>query len=113
MKYLCGAVLAFFLTTVPVYADIPSYLVSSSTITRIAFCESSGRQFNQDGSVVTHINKDGSKDRGEFQINERWLPMAQKMGMDINTIEGNTAFALWLIDQQGYQPWKFSQSCWG
>lgn len=77
----------------------------------IAQCESGGRQYNDDGSVVT--GKINSHDRGKFQINETYnLAAAQSLGMDIYTLQGNTAYALYLYDHEGTTPWNASRKCW-
>ena len=76
---------------------------------RIAFCESGDRQFNQDGSVVvgpTH-------DRGRFQINPIHEHEATKLGYDIDTLRGNTGFALELYRRNGTADWRSSKHCWG
>jgi len=88
-------------------------------LTQIPNCESgdgtegSARQFNLDGSVVTHINKNGTRDYGAFQINSTHIKEAKALGDDIFTLQGNIAFALYLYSKNGTQPWNASKACWG
>ncbi len=99
---------------VPVYAevqtikevhiqpDFPPFLK------KICNAESGGRQFNKDGSVVRGIVD--KSDIGICQINERYNnDLARKLGYDIYTEEGNKAFALYLFNNRGTQPWLASQ----
>lgn len=78
---------------------------------KIAFCESTNRQFNKDGSVVR--GKHNPKDVGRFQINEKFhLAASKKLGMNIYTWEGNTAYALYLYKKNGTRDWNWSKPCW-
>ena len=86
-------------------AEIPPILK------KIAVCESGGKQFNSDGSVVRgRINR---YDVGRFQINLLYhQEQATKLGYDLMSEQGNTAFALWLYEHQGTKPWGWSNKCW-
>jgi hypothetical protein len=78
----------------------------------IARCESGGRQYNTDGTVLRGVVN--SKDVGEFQINEKYhLVDSIRLGYDIYTQEGNRAYAEHLYRNQGVQPWKASAPCHG
>lgn len=84
---------------------------------RILACES-GRgigkpqQFNKDGTVLR--GKINHSDVGAAQINEYYhLAESKRLGYDIYTLEGNIAYAKYLYDTQGSQPWSESESCWG
>lgn len=68
----------------------------------VAFCESSLR------SGVVNENKDGSKDRGLFQINDRYWQLDRPFNP-----EANARFAAQLYRKQGWTPWLASQDCWG
>ena len=86
------------------YADTPILIA-------IAQCESNFRQFNPDGTVVR--GKVNSHDVGVMQINETyWLDKSKSVGDDIYTIEGNAAYAKYLYDKQGTDPWNSSSNCW-
>jgi len=86
------------------YADTP-ILVS------IAWCESSFRQFDASGNVIR--GKVDPSDVGVMQINEQYhADEAVKMGYNIYTVEGNVAFAKYLYQKYGAQPWANSSKCW-
>lgn len=77
----------------------------------IARCESQYRQFNE-GEVLR--GKVNPKDVGIFQINEGYhLSIATKMDIDIETAEGNIAYARHLFETKGTAPWVWSKPCWG
>ena len=79
---------------------------------RIAMCESQGRHFNENGKVLTgEYNK---YDIGKFQINVLyWQDLADELGHDVYTEEGNEAVALAIYEKYGTAPWKWSKKCWG
>ena len=77
----------------------------------IARCESQYRQFYEGDVLRGKVN---SEDVGIFQINEGYhLSIAMKMNVDIETIEGNIAYARHLYDTKGTAPWIWSKPCWG
>lgn len=79
------------------------------TFVRIAECESGMRQFNDDGTVL--VSKTG--DVGVLQINiKAHLQTALQMGIDIDTLEGNIAYAKYLKEKNGLSPWSASEHCW-
>lgn len=86
-------------------ADIPDVLE------RIAECESRSRQFNDNGKVLRgEYNK---HDIGKYQINDLyWGDLADELGLDIHTEEGNEALALAIYEKQGTAPWNWSKKCW-
>ncbi len=87
------------------YADEP-------ILVDIARCESTFRQFGQDGKVIRGLVN--NQDVGVMQINERYhAAEAAKMGIDIYTVEGNVAFARHLYEKYGTDPWSSSEKCWG
>lgn len=78
---------------------------------KISYCESRNRQFNADGSV--HRGEINPQDVGKYQINEHYhLAESRRLGYDIYTLEGNTAYALYLYEHQGTKPWNWSKHCW-
>lgn len=84
---------------------------------RICACESMGepnaepRQYNADGSVLVGVVN--SDDKGSCQINAYYhQEQATSLGMDIYTEEGNIAYAHWLYEKEGSQPWLWSKHCW-
>ncbi|MHB1330657.1 MAG: lysozyme family protein [Minisyncoccota bacterium] len=86
------------------FADIP-------ILKEVAFCESTFRHFNKDGSVRRGIvNK---YDVGVMQINELYhAKEAASLGIDLETVDGNVAFARHLYERSGSQPWSSSGPCW-
>lgn len=78
----------------------------------IARCESRFRQFNGNGTVLRgEIN---SGDVGVMQVNEYFHKNTSvQLGMSIYTLEGNVAYARYLYNQSGTQPWISSKPCWG
>ncbi|MEA1929431.1 MAG: hypothetical protein U9M92_00880 [Patescibacteria group bacterium] len=85
--------------------------VDSRLATDIAFCESTNRQYDEDGAVLRGI--ENSQDVGLFQINEKYhLEASRELGYDIYTSEGNTGYALWLLKKEGSRHWKSSSKCW-
>jgi len=87
------------------FSDIP-------VMVEIARCESRFRQHNKDGEVLRgEVN---NLDRGVMQINEYYHNAdSDKLGYNILTLEGNTAYARHLFEKKGVGPWKSSIQCWG
>ncbi len=87
------------------FSDIPVMI-------EIARCESRFRQHDMNGDVLR--GEENSLDRGVMQINEYYHnENSDKLGYDILTLEGNTAYARALFDKYGVKPWKSSSKCWG
>jgi len=86
------------------FSDIP-------IMVEIARCESRFRQYDKNGKVLRgEVN---SLDRGVMQINEYYHEEdSEKLGYDIMTIEGNTAYARYIFEKSGVRPWKSSAKCW-
>lgn len=97
----------------------------TAVMARIADCESgdrihgkvvkgSAKQFNSDGSIVMHLNNDGTTDVGEFQINMQpdHIRNLARLHFDAMTKEGNEAYANWIYENVGTKPWESSRSCW-
>ena len=82
-----------------------------AVLERIAFCESRGRQFDENGDVVR--GEHNPDDIGKYQINlEHWGADAKKLNYDLFTEEGNRAMALELYRRLGTKPWIWSKPCW-
>lgn len=97
-------------TTVEEY--VRAYFADAPIMAKVAFCESTFRQFDKDGSV--HRGVVNNKDVGLMQINEYYhLDTAEKLGLDIYTIQGNVAYARYLFEKEGTTPWLSSSPCWG
>ena len=79
---------------------------------KVAECESHFQQYDADGSV--YRGKVDSEDVGVMQINQHYQgATAQKLGIDIYTIQGNVAYAQYLYQKEGTKPWNSSDLCWG
>ncbi len=87
------------------FSDIP-------VMVEIARCESRFRQYGENGEVLR--GEQNSLDRGVMQINEYYHSTdSDKLGYDILTIEGNTAYGRHLFEKYGVRPWQSSVGCWG
>ncbi len=86
------------------FSDIP-------VLIEVAKCESRFRQHDKNGEVLRgEVN---NLDRGVMQINEYYHNEdSAKLGYDILTIEGNTAYARYLFEKYGIKPWNSSAPCW-
>lgn len=77
----------------------------------IARCESGFRQLNEDGTVLHGIVD--PRDTGLFQISRKYhQEEATEMGLDLDTVQGNISYALYLYRTQGVKPWSASEECW-
>jgi hypothetical protein len=94
---------------------VREYFADTPVMIEIAHCESQFRQFDKKGNVLK--NGAGSSAIGMFQImSSIHQPVAEKLGLDLNTIQGNAAYARYLYDKQGTAPWEAdlkSKNCWG
>ncbi len=80
-----------------VFADVPEMIA-------VAKCESGFRQFAPDGGVLRGGTSKGYV--GVFQISERLhKERAAGLSHDIDTIDGNIAYARYLYEKNGLSPW--------
>lgn len=87
------------------FSDLPIMI-------QIAKCESTFRQLDKDGNI--HRGRVNNADVGVMQINEYYHgDQAKKENYNLYTLEGNTAYARELYEDQGTQPWASSKACWG
>ncbi|MEK7612870.1 MAG: hypothetical protein AAB449_01850 [Patescibacteria group bacterium] len=90
---------------------VEEYFADAPIMAAVAECESHFKQFDKDGSV--HRGVVNTKDVGVMQINEFYhAKTAEKLGLDIYTIQGNVAYARYLYEKQGTAPWISSKPCW-
>ena len=95
-----------------VMAYVKAQYAGDPILADIARCESTFRQYDSKTGEVLHGVKD-SQDIGVMQINEQYQgAKAAAMGYDIDTVEGNVAYAQYLYQTQGAAPWSASASCW-
>jgi hypothetical protein len=82
-----------------------------AVLQRIAACESQDKHFDSKGGV---LKGGGNKyDIGKYQINVLyWGDLADELGHDIYTENGNEAMALEIYKRHGTAPWKWSKACW-
>lgn len=93
-------------------AYVEQYFADTPILAEVAWCESSDRHFDKDGSVLR--GKVDPDDVGVMQINTRYHEeKAVSMGMDLYTLNGNLAYAKYLYEKQGLKPWRHSEPCWG
>jgi hypothetical protein len=91
---------------------VETYFDDEPIMVAIAGCESHYTQYDADGSV--YRGKINNLDVGVMQINEHYhSATADKLGLDLYTIQGNTAYAQYLYQKEGTAPWSSSQACWG
>jgi hypothetical protein len=50
-------------------------------------------------------NKNGTTDSGLFQINSTHRKNAKRMGIDLDTIQGQFYYAKYLVNKNGYRDW--------
>ncbi len=86
------------------FADIPIMI-------EVARCESQFRQTLPDGTVLR--GKVNNQDVGVMQINTYYHgETAAKMGLDLENLYDNMAYARDLYERKGTQPWSASAACW-
>ena len=95
--------------------DVEKYVreqyVDEPILVDIARCESTFRQYDADGTIMR--GKVNRADVGVMQINEKYhADKATELGINIYTVEGNVAYAKYLYDKYGAEPWSSSSKCW-
>lgn len=92
-------------------AKVKAFFKDDPILAEISRCESDFRQYDKDGSILRgKVNKG---DVGLMQINEYYhADKAKTLGLDLETPEGNMAYAKYLYEHEGGQPWKASSNCW-
>ncbi len=97
--------------TITVEEYIRNYFSDIPVMVEVAKCESRFRQHDKNGNILRGV--ENNLDVGVLQINEYYHSQdSEKLGYDINTIEGNTAYARHLYEKSGLKPWKSSSKCW-
>lgn len=91
--------------------QVKAYFSDMPILADVAKCESEYRQFDKNGQVLRGMQN--SQDVGVMQINEFYhKATAQKLGLDLHTLEGNMAYARYLYEKEGTRPWNYSSACW-
>jgi hypothetical protein len=112
------SVLAYTVQTQPldtypsVEQTVRAYFSDIPVMAKVAWCESHFRHINPyTGVVLTGVVN--SSDIGVMQINKVYHEeTAQRIGLNIYTLEGNLAYARYLYEREGTRPWSASQHCW-
>lgn len=87
------------------------YFKDTPILIKIAGCESTFKHLDKNGKLVR--GRVNNQDVGVMQINERYhLEQSKSLGFDIYTLDGNMAYAKYLYEKQGSQPWNSSSKCW-
>ena len=98
------------LTQAEVEARVRSYFHDIPVMVDIAWCESKYIQHTKDGEVMRGVVQ---SDMGVMQVNEYYHgETAQKLGLDLTTLEDNMAYARYLYVREGTRPWNSSKHCW-
>lgn len=90
---------------------VRSYFRDLPIMVQIARCESTFTHTLADGSILR--GRVDNADTGVMQINRRFHEKtAAAMNLDLNDIYHNMAYARYLYETQGTQPWSASAPCW-
>lgn len=90
---------------------IADYFSDIPVLQKVAMCESTDRHFNKDGKV--RRGAVNAYDVGVMQINELYHDKeAKALGLDLENIDDNVAFARHLYERSGSKPWVSSAPCW-
>jgi hypothetical protein len=90
---------------------VAEYFADLPVMYAIAKCESGFTQYSASGAV---LNGGSGGMLGVFQINGAvHKSFAKSLGDDITTLAGNMAYARYLYNGEGTDPWISSEGCWG
>jgi hypothetical protein len=99
------------LHTTNVEAAVRTYFADIPVMAEVARCESTFRHTVADGSVLR--GRVDGRDTGVMQINTGYhAATAAKLGLDLFDFGDNMAYARYLYEKQGTQPWSASAPCW-
>lgn len=94
-----------------VESKVREYFADTPAMIEIARCESNFRQFTDAGNPLRGGNGGGMI--GVFQFFESiHAPVADGLRFDLETVEGNLAYASHIYKSQGTTPWNSSKNCW-
>lgn len=92
-------------------AIVRNYFHDVPVMAEIARCESGFRHTLSDGSILR--GRVDYADTGVMQINKRYhQATATAMGLNLDNIYDNMAYARHLYETQGLRPWGSSAGCW-
>ena len=93
-------------------AYVREYYAETPVLADIAWCESRMRHLGADGRILRGTVD--SDDVGVMQINTRYhVDVAQKLDIDLYSLQGNLEYAQYLYEKQGTKRWLASSPCWG
>ena len=93
-------------------AAVRDYFSDIPIMIQVARCESTFRHTLADGSVLRGYVD--NRDTGVMQINTYYhQDRADQLGLDLEDLYENMAYARYLYEKQGVQPWSASRPCWG
>lgn len=91
--------------------SVRSYFSDIPELIEIARCESTFRHLDEKGNLLRGVHN--PDDVGVMQINEYYHgEVADRLGYDITSLDGNMAFARRLYTVYGTDPWSASSKCW-
>jgi len=90
---------------------VRSYFSDIPVMIQIARCESTFRHTLEDGSILQ--GRVDPADTGVMQINKRYHQQtAEQLGLNLDDLYDNMAYARDLYERKGTQPWSASAPCW-
>lgn len=122
IAYAIGAFLILLAVAVPhgasaqfskerIRGALEQFFDEAPEMVAIAECESGLRQFTAGGNVLR--GGLGNQMIGLFQLHEKYhRSAAQVLGLNIETLFGNIAYAKHLFQRKGSAPWISSAPCW-
>jgi hypothetical protein len=93
--------------------EVRAYFKDAPILAEIAYCES---EFEQVDPATGQVKRgwQNPADIGVMQINVHYHgATAKAMGLDLDNLYDNMAFARYLYDREGTRPWNASKYCWG
>jgi len=91
---------------------VRAYFKDIPIMVRVAYCESHFEHTNPETGTIIR-GRINPKDVGVMQINEYYhQATANKLHLDLHSLDGNMAYARYLYEREGTQPWSASQRCW-
>jgi len=92
--------------------EVRSYFEDIPIMAEVARCESHFTHIDPTTGLVTR-GRVNPLDVGVMQINEYYHEQtAENMGLELTNLEDNLAYARYLYEKEGTQPWSASSACW-
>lgn len=98
-------------TSADTEAVVRDYFSDIPVMIEVARCESTFKHNREDGSVLRGVVD--SRDTGVMQINLFYHGQtAASLGLDLEDLNDNLAYARALYEREGTRPWSSSAPCW-